>query len=292
MSKLDEIFAHKRAEIASQKAAVPPAEMGVLATAAPAPRDFVSALRQAPARPALIAEIKRGSPSRGLLVADFDPLRLAAIYAENGAAAISVLTDERYFGGSLDHLRAVAQQMQGGRAQGGRAQGLPLLRKDFVCDPYQVYQARAAGADAILLIVAALAPVLLAELLALAQGLGMAALVEVHDEAELETALASCARLIGINNRNLRDFTVSLETTLRLGRRVPTDVCLVAESGIFTAEDVARLAEVEREGGGRGVDAILVGEALVTAADVGAKVRALSGTLPRRPGPPTVETVG
>ena len=287
MSKLDEIFAHKRAEIASQKAAVPPAEMAVLAAAAPAPRDFVSALRQAHARPALIAEIKRGSPSRGLLVADFDPLRLAAIYAENGAAAISVLTDERYFGGSLDHLRAVAQQMQGGRAQ-----GLPLLRKDFVCDPYQVYQARTAGADAILLIVAALAPVLLAELLALAQGLGMAALVEVHDEAELETALASCARLIGINNRNLHDFTVSLETTLRLGRQVPTDVCLVAESGIFTAEDVARLAEVEREGGGRGVDAILVGEALVTAADVGAKVRALSGTLPRRPGPPTVETVG
>ena len=205
----------------------------------------------------------------------------------NGAAAISVLTDERFFGGSLDHLRAVAELMRTGPRR-----GLPLLRKDFVCDPYQVQQARAAGADAILLIVASLAPPLLAELLALAHDLGMAALVETHDEAELETALASRARLIGINNRNLRDFTVSLETTRRLGRTVPAEICLVAESGIFTPEDVARLAEVEREGGGRGVDAILVGEALVTAADVGAKVRALSGTPPRMPGPPTVETAG
>ena len=273
MSKLDEIFAHKRTEIASQKAAVPLAEMTALAAAAPPPRDFIAALRQARPRPALIAEIKRGSPSRGLLVADFDPLKLAAIYADNGAAAISVLTDERFFGGSLDHLRAVAGLMRTAptvvhartgaepveamrvddsaalrHAQGSasiecsssarQAQGLPLLRKDFICDPYQVYQARAAGADAILLIVASLPPPLLAELLALAHDLGMAALVETHDEAELEIALASRARLIGINNRNLHDFTVSLETTLRLGRRVPAEVCLVAESGIFTAEDV------------------------------------------------------
>ena len=286
MSKLDEIFAHKRTEIAGQKAAVPLAEMTALAAAAPPPRDFIAALRQACGRPALIAEIKRRSPSRGLLVADFDPLRLARIYADNGATAISVLTDETYFGGSLDHLRAVAE------AQGGQVQGLPLLRKDFICDPYQVYQARGAGAGAILLIVASLPPTLLAGLLALAQDLGMAALVEAHDEAELEIALAARARLIGINNRNLHDFTVSLETTLRLGRRVPAEVCLVAESGIFTAEDVARLAEVECEGGGRGVDAILVGEALVTAADVGSKVRALSGTPPRMPGTPTVETAG
>ena len=287
MSKLDEIFAHKRDEIASQKAAVPPAAMADLAAAAPPPRDFAAALRQAPARPALIAEIKRGSPSRGLLVADFDPLRLAAIYRANGAAAISVLTDGKYFGGSLDHLAAVAGLMRGGQAQDGQAQdgqaqGLPLLRKDFVCDPYQVYQARAAGADAILLIVAALAPAPLAELLALAGGLGMAALVEVHDEAELETALACRARLIGINNRNLHDFSVTLTTTVDLARGVPPEVCLVAESGIFTAADVARLAEVERAGGGRGVDAILVGEALVTAPDVAAKVRELSGTKPAR----------
>jgi len=273
MSKLDEIFAHKRTEIAIQKAAVPLSAMTVLAAAAPPPRDFIAALRQARPRPALIAEIKRGSPSRGLLVADFDPLRLAAIYAENGAAAISVLTDERFFGGSLDHLRAVAELMCADPAG-----GLPVLRKDFMCDPYQVYQARAAGADAILLIVASLAPPLLGELLALAHDLGMAALVETHDDFELAIALASGARVIGINNRNLHDFSVSLETTLRLGRRVPPEVCLVAESGIFTAEDVARLAEVEREGGGRGVDAILVGEALVTAEDVGAKVRALNGT--------------
>ena len=274
MSKLDEIFAHKRTEIASQKAAVPLSAMTALAAAAPPPRDFIAALRQARPRPALIAEIKRGSPSRGLLVADFDPLRLATVYAENGAAAISVLTDERFFGGSLDHLRAVAGLMRTAptavhartgaepveamrveamrvddsaalrHAQGSasiecsssarQAQGLPLLRKDFMCDPYQVYQARAAGADAILLIVASLPPTLLAELLALAHDLGMAALVETHDEAELETALASHARLIGINNRNLHDFIVSLETTLRLGRRVPAEICLVAESGIFT----------------------------------------------------------
>jgi indole-3-glycerol phosphate synthase len=285
MSKLQEIFAHKREEIAREQLRVLLAEVRAQAATAPPPRDFVAALRQARGRPALIAEIKRGSPSRGLLVADFDPLRLAAIYADNDAAAISVLTDERYFGGSLDDLRAVAQ------AQGRRAGGLPLLRKDFICDPYQIYQARAAGADAILLIVASLAPPLLAELLALAHALGMAALVETHDEAELEIALASRARLIGINNRNLHDFTVSLETTLRLGRQVPAEVCLVAESGIFAAEDVARLAGVEREGG-RGVDAILVGEALVTAPDVGAKVRTLSGTSGAEPGPPTVETAG
>jgi indole-3-glycerol phosphate synthase len=271
MSKLQEIFAHKRDEVAAQKATSSLAEMQTQAEAAPPPRDFVAALRQARSRPALIAEIKRGSPSRGLLVTDFDPLRLAAIYAENGATAISVLTDERFFGGSLDHLRAVAEQ-----ARIGQAQGLPLLRKDFICDTYQVYQARAAGADAILLIVAELEPELLTELLALAQGLGMAALVETHDEAELEIALASRARLIGVNNRNLHDFTISLETTLRLGRRVPSEVCLVAESGIFTTEDVARLAEVERRGGGHGVNAILVGEALVTAPNIGVKVRELA----------------
>ena len=170
MSKLQEIFAHKRNEVAAQQATISLAEMQAQAEAAPPPRDFIAALRQARARPALIAEIKRGSPSRGLLVTDFDPLKLAAIYTDNGAAAISVLTDERFFGGSLDHLRAVAEQ-----TRSGRAQGLPLLRKDFLCDPYQVYQARAAGADAILLIVASLPPPLLAELLALAHDLGMAA---------------------------------------------------------------------------------------------------------------------
>jgi len=273
MSKLQEIFAHKRNEVAAQQAMISLAEMQAQASVAGPPRDFVAALRQTRARPALIAEIKRGSPSRGLLVADFDPLRLAAIYAANGAAAISVLTDEHFFGGSLDHLRAVAELMRTGPGR-----GLPLLRKDFICDPYQVYQARAAGADAILLIVASLAPPLLGELLALAHDLGMAALVETHDDFELAIALASGARVIGINNRNLHDFSVSLETTLRLGRQVPPEVCLVAESGIFTAEDAARLAEVEREGGGRGVDAILVGEALVTAADVGAKARELAGS--------------
>jgi len=267
MNKLDEIFAHKREEVARQKAAVPLAEIRTQAAAAPPPRDIVAALRGAPSRPALIAEIKRGSPSRGLLAPDFDPLRLARIYAENGATAISVLTDERYFGGSLDHLRAVA----------GLGLNLPLLRKDFLCDPYQVYQARAAGADAVLLIVAALAPIMLTGLHGLACSLGMAALVEVHSIAELDAALAIEPALVGINNRDLHDFTISLETTARLALRVPADVCVVAESGIHTPEDVARLREIPRPGGQRGVNAILVGEALVTAPDVGAKVRALVG---------------
>jgi indole-3-glycerol phosphate synthase/phosphoribosylanthranilate isomerase len=203
-----------------------------------------------------------------LLARDFDPLRLARVYAENGAAAISVLTDERYFGGHLDHLGLLANQTW----------RPPLLRKDFLCDPYQLYQTRAAGADAVLLIVAALPPSLLAELHALARQLGMAALMEVHTAAELEFALACCPALVGINNRNLRDFTVTLETTAALAPLVPAHVCLVAESGIHTAEDVARLAEVPRPGGGRGVDALLVGEALVTATDVAAKVRSLSGS--------------
>ncbi len=186
---------------------------------------------------------------------------LAHIYAENGAAAISVLTDERYFGGSLDHLQAVRAALP----------GIPLLRKDFVCDPYQVYEARAAGADAILLIVAALSVQQLVELGSLARCLGMAALIEAHSGEELDAALATGATLVGINNRNLHDFSVRLETTIELAPRVPPHCLLVAESGIFAAEDVARLVS------GRGADAILVGEALVTAPDTAARVRALAG---------------
>lgn len=314
MSKLREIFAHKREEIASEKMQVSLVEMQAQAALTPPPRDFVAALRQARSRPALIAEIKRRSPSRGLLVADFDPLRLAQVYADNGAAAISVLTDEKYFGGALEHLWAVSRVGRDATDENGwlpstnpsriheydgetfvysrphswMAQTaptmphLPLLRKDFICDPYQIYQARAAGADAILLIAAELSQADLVELHALALSLGLAALVEVHDESELEAALACGARLIGINNRNLHDFTVSLATAERLGRRVPVDICLVAESGIHTAADVARLRGIPRPGGAPGVDAILVGEALVTAADVGAKVRELS-CAPQRP---------
>ncbi len=259
MTILDEIFAAKRREVAARRQARPLAQVMAEAAAAPAPLGFAQAVARRDA-PALIAEIKRASPSRGVLVNDFDPLRLARLYHANGAAAISVLTDEPYFRGSLDDLRQVrALEL-----------GLPLLRKDFIFDPYQVYEARAAGADAVLLIAAYLPPALLAELHALICALGMAALVEIHNRAELEAILPVNPTLIGVNNRDLRDFTVRIETTLELRPHVPPGVCLVAESGIHTPQDVARLAEA-------GVDAILVGEGLVTAPDVGAQVRLLAG---------------
>jgi indole-3-glycerol phosphate synthase len=263
MTILDEIFAHKRQEVTARRSAESLAGVRARAGQAPPPLDFVSALRASRRAPALIAEVKRASPSRGLLVANFDACALARTYAENGAAAISVLTDEAYFKGHLDDLVAIA------RPSPGQSPRLPLIRKDFICDEYQVYEARAAGADAVLLIVAGLSPSRLGELHALVAGLGMAALVEVHDAGELAAALQCHPRLIGINNRDLRDFSVSLETTLRLRPQVPAEVCVVAESGIHTPADVARLADA-------GLDAILVGEALVTAPDVAAAVRGLA----------------
>lgn len=256
MNILDEIFVYKREEVASRQKAVPLARVRAEAETAPAALDFAAALRAAPHKPALIAEVKCASPSRGLLVKDFDPIRLARTYQQNGASAISVLTDERYFRGHLDYLRQIAQLKP----------RLPLLRKDFVCDPYQIYEARAAGADAVLLIVAHLEKTCLIELHALIRELGMAPLVEVHSQAELETALECRPTLVGVNNRDLRDFTVRLENTLILRPSVPPGVCLVAESGIHTPADIQRLADAR-------VDAILVGEALVTAEDVAAKVR-------------------
>ena len=266
MNILDEIFAHKRQEVAERRAARPLAQVRREAETQPPALDFIAALRSRPAsaeslrHPALIAEVKCASPSRGLLAQDFDPLRLASTYQANGAAAISVLTDERYFKGHLDYLRQIAQLTP----------RLPLLRKDFLCDPYQVYEARAAGADAVLLIAASLDLAALCDLHALTVELGMAALVEVHSRAELELALQAAPALVGVNNRDLRDFTVRLTTSLELRPLVPPGVCLVAESGIHTADDAARLAEA-------GVDAILVGEALVTAPDVAEKVRSLAG---------------
>lgn len=260
MSILAEIFAHKREEVAARKQACPLEEIRRRAELSPPARGFTTALRErAGAWPALIAEIKRASPSRGRLSGETDPLRLARVYSENGAAAISVLTDEKYFQGSLADLRQVA-------CLEGRP---PLLRKDFMCDSYQVYEAREAGADAVLLIAASLDGALLADLHALATELGLAALVEVHSREEIDRALTVEPALLGINNRNLRDFTVHLETTLDLRRHIPPGVCLVAESGIHTAEDVRRLAQA-------GIDAILVGEALVTAADPAARVRELA----------------
>jgi indole-3-glycerol phosphate synthase len=262
MTILDEIFAHKRQEVADLRRVTPLAQIERTVLAANPPRDFTGALAETAAingSPALIAEIKRASPSRGLLAPGLDPSSLAQVYQENGAAAISVLTDERYFQGSLADLQVVARS----------GAGLPVLRKDFLCDPYQVYEARQAGADAVLLIVAGLSPAELAELHALAGSLGMAALVEVHNQAELEVALSLNPALIGINHRDLRDFSVSLEAGMALIPHIPEGVCVVAESGIHTAGDVRRLADA-------GFDAILVGEALVTAADIPAKVRSLA----------------
>jgi indole-3-glycerol phosphate synthase len=257
MSILENIFAHKRVEVKERQRIKPLHILRQEAQAAQAALDFIAALRRPPA-PALIAEIKRASPSKGLLMADFDPLRLAAQYAANGARAISILTDEHYFQGSLDYLVQVRRQLP----------HMPLLRKDFLYDAYQVYEARAAGADAILLIAAGLATAQLSELQALANELGMAALVEVHTLDELEQVLPLRPKLVGVNNRDLHTFQVNLETTLQLRPHIPPDVTLVAESGIHSAADAARLGQA-------GVNAILVGEALVTAPDPAARVREL-----------------
>ncbi len=259
MTLLEAIFAHKRQEIERRKQEKPLPALRVEAEKAAPTRDFVQALRSAPGKPALIAEIKKASPSKGLLCPNFDPLALARTYAENGAAAISVLTDEKYFQGHLDFLRQIAPA----------SPRLPLLRKDFLCDEYQVYEARAAGADAILLIVAGLERQMLLSLHALARALGMTPLVEVHTLEELHLALECEPTLIGINNRDLHTFSVSLETTFRLRPHIPDAVCVVAESGIHSADEARALAEAS-------IDAILVGEALVTANDVAAKVRELA----------------
>jgi indole-3-glycerol phosphate synthase len=258
---LDEILADKREEVARSKRALPPDELGALARAVTdPPRGFRAALLRSP-RPRIIAEIKRRSPSRGELRSDFDPVACARAYADSGAAALSVLTDERHFGGHLDYL---------GLAR--RSVALPILRKDFVVDAYQIDEARAFGADAVLLIAAAFAAerrvAELGRLRSRAKELGLDALVEVHDPAELADALASGADLLGVNNRDLRSFEVDLSTTVRLASGLPEGVVLVAESGIHTPEDIARLDAA-------GADAFLVGEALMRAADLGAALRQL-----------------
>jgi indole-3-glycerol phosphate synthase len=249
---LDEMIGWKRGEVERSMAALPLAAVQAASAGAPAPRDFVAALRQPGV--SLIAEIKRASPSKGPLRPDLDPVSLAREYEAGGASAISVLTDERFFQGSLEDLRAVRQSV-----------GLPVLRKDFVIHPYQVYQARAAGADAILLIVAALDDGALYSLQELAAELGMAVLVEVHSAAELMRALKMGPAIIGVNNRDLHTFEVNLDTTVSLRPLVPAGVALVSESGVRNRDDVARLELL-------GVDAILVGEALVRAGDVADKI--------------------
>jgi indole-3-glycerol phosphate synthase len=261
---LDDIVKYKRTEeLPKQMRARETALVQAEARLAAPPQDFVAALR-AKQHIALIAEVKKASPSKGLLRPGFDPLELASAYARNGAAAISVLTDARYFQGKLDYLTQIREQLQ--QAMGSKRPA--LLRKDFIFHPYQVHEARAAGADALLLIAAILKDEQIADLLELTHKLGMAALVEVHDREELERVLPLQPRLIGVNNRDLRDFSVDLNTCIKLRQYVPPEICFVAESGIHTAADVARLSR-ER------IDAILVGEALVKARDVGQKVREL-----------------
>jgi len=254
---LDDILAHKRRELAAARARVGEAELARLAAHADdAPRGFRHALQTAPT-PRVIAEIKRRSPSRGEIRPDFDPVAIAKSYADAGAAALSVLTDERFFGGHLDFLTRVRREVD-----------LPLLRKDFVVDPYQIDEARVAGADAVLLIVAALGARAVRTLRQRALERGLDALVEVHDEDELAVALEAGADLVGINNRDLRSFETDLAVTERLAPRIPEGVVVVAESGIFTPRDVSRLT-------GAGAHACLVGESLMREADVGKALRHL-----------------
>ena len=258
MSVLDRIVAYKREEIAAARRKVPEAELEARAASAPAVRDFCGALEASPDI-AVIAEVKKASPSAGVIRADFDPVAIARAYAAGGADCISVLTDAPSFQGSLDYLERIRAAVD-----------VPLLRKDFLLDRYQLLEARAAGADAVLLIAEILDDEALLRLLREAGELGMQALVELYDRENLPRVLAAGARLVGINNRDLRTFQTRLEHTLELAREVPAEVCLVSESGIQDREDVERLRAA-------GVRAILVGESLMRAEDIAAKLRELSG---------------
>ena len=256
---LDDIVVAKRGEVEHQRSEVPLEVLEERIAAQPRPLNLSGALLGDQVR--LIAEVKKASPSRGLLRADFDPVDLAGIYAANGASAISVLTDPR-FQGTLEHLTAVKNAVL--------PQGIPVLRKDFIFEPYQIYETRAHGADALLLIAAILTPQEIAELLALSRHFWMQCLVEVHTSQELQVALDAGAEVIGINNRDLRTFNTDLSVTQELAPLLPRGKVVVSESGISTRADVLDLRRL-------GVHAVLVGEALVTASDVGAKVLELAG---------------
>lgn len=256
---LREIVAAKTGELARQKELVPLAELEGKIASQPPPLNLSGALLGGGMR--LIAEVKKASPSRGLLRPDFDPVDLAKTYVDNGAAALSVLTDPR-FQGELAHLEQIKTT--------GASQRVPVMRKDFIFDPYQVYEARAVGSDALLLIVAMLEPGQLKDLLDLTQELWMQCLVEVHGQDELAVALDAGAEIIGINNRDLRTFNTDLAVSEDVAPKVPQGKIMVSESGISSPYHLRRLATL-------GVNAVLVGEALVTAQDVGAKVRELTG---------------
>ena len=248
MNKLDEIIAQKHLEV---QRLLPRAEkLRAAAALRDDVRSFYDALRADPTRLSMIAEVKRASPSAGTIAADFDPLTIARGYERAGANALSVLTDEKYFQGRLEYLTLIREQVD-----------IPCLRKDFIIHEAQIFEAVVAGADAILLIVAALDQPTLEHLLEVASTFQLDALVEVHDLPELERALATDARIIGVNNRNLKHFTVDLGTTEKLAEEVPDDVVLVAESGIKTVADAIRLAEA-------GADALLVGETLMRSPNI------------------------
>jgi indole-3-glycerol phosphate synthase len=261
MSMLSEILATKRTEVEYRREKVTLPFLQERLIDAPPVRDFRAALANARGT-ALIAEVKKASPSKGVIREDFDPLEIAQTYAANGATCLSVLTDEKYFQGKLEYLRDIRDIVS-----------LPLMRKDFIIDSWQILESRAAGADAILLIVAALAPQDLGYFLKVARQYSLAALVEVHDREELEEALAAGADLIGINNRDLHTFRTTLKVTLDLLADLPPDPnrLVVSESGIFTREDIQKLQSA-------GVDAVLIGEALMHAPDIGAKLRELLGS--------------
>ena len=245
---LDEIMAHHREQLPKTMRQTPFADLRAFAQIASKPLDFYAALKKPGV--SLIAECKKASPSKGLMVPDYDAVKLATTYQAAGASGISVLTDSRHFQGSLEDLRNVKESVK-----------IPVLRKDFIFDPYQVYEARVAGADAILLIAAVLSQTEMASLLKLVHKLGMNALIEVHSEAELEKVLLLNPRIVGVNNRNLQTFEVDFENTARLRGLIPDDVVTVGESGLKTEDDVKRMADI-------GVDAILVGETLVKSKNV------------------------
>jgi len=252
---LDKIVSDKRQEVAEAKRRVPLTALKERLDRRSPPFDFAAALRNGELR--LIAEVKKASPSRGLLAPHFDPVKLAKAYAAGGAAAISVLTEVNHFQGSLEYLAAIRKEV-----------AIPLLRKDFIFDDYQVYESAAYGADAILLITAILSPEKLRGLLALGDKLHLDCLVEVHDEDEMFRALLAGAAIIGINNRDLTTFNVDTDTTRRLRLLAPSEVVVVSESGIKDATDIKKMKECK-------VDAVLIGEALVTAADIPARMKEL-----------------
>jgi indole-3-glycerol phosphate synthase len=255
---LDDIVSDKLKDLEASKRAVPLDELKKKAEKQPPALDFAKALRGE--RLKLIAEVKRASPSKGLIRADFNPIEIAKTYTENGAAAISILTEVRHFQGSLSYLPEIRV--------GLRNKQVPLLRKDFLTDQYQIYESRVNGADALLLIVAILSAEKLKELLELSHKLGMDCLVEVHNEAEVKIALASGARVIGINNRDLTTFETDLTTTQRLRSLIPEDRIVVSESGIKDRRDMEKVR-------GWGVDAVLIGESLMASKDIAAKMKEL-----------------